>query len=106
MHNELLERLDWRSRAAFVPLLAAVIAPLSTLLDIPALTEPWFFERGNRLSDPKVNITLSAVGLVVNFLANVLLVLRFSVGNQWWKWATRSSLACWIMKVSLHDLWI
>jgi potassium channel subfamily K len=91
---------DWRNRVALVPLLAAIIAPLSSLLDIPALTEPWFVQNGDKLSDPRVNLVLSAVSLFVNFVANALLVLRFSVGNDWWKWAIRSSLVCWIVKVS------
>lgn len=90
---------DWRSRAAFVPLLAAVIAPMSTLLDIPALTEPWFLQQGERLPDPRINLALSAVSLVLNFAANALLVLRFSVGNRLWKRAIGTSLICWIVKV-------
>ena len=101
MLDEMLLK-DWRSRAAFVPLLAALFAPVSTLLDIPALTEPWFFENGSRLKDPTVNIALTAVSLFVNFVANALLVLRFSVDSRYWKWAMRASLVCWSVKVSTY----
>ena len=83
----------------FAPLVAAVIAPLSTLLDIPALTENWFFRNDTPLRDPVANLTLSAVGLLFNVLANLLLILRFSVNDTWWRIATNLSLVCWVLKV-------
>ncbi|OCB89408.1 voltage-gated potassium channel [Sanghuangporus baumii] len=87
---------DLKSLPTFAPLIAAVIAPLSTLLDIPALTEPWFFQHnsdGNgltKLPDPHTNIVLSAVGLAFNVLANWLLLLRFSVSDGLWRYSTRT----------------
>ena len=81
------------------PLLAAVIAPLSTLLDIPALSEKWFFRDGHSLPDPVTNLVLSAISLALNVLANLLLILRFTVNQDWWRFATHASLVCWVLKV-------
>ncbi|KAL5495642.1 TOK1 [Sanghuangporus weigelae] len=98
---------DLKSLPTFAPLIAAVIAPLSTLLDIPALTEPWFFQHnsdGNgliKLPDPHTNIVLSAVGLAFNVLANWLLLLRFSVSDGLWRYSTRVSLGCWVVKLGI-----
>ncbi|THH11384.1 hypothetical protein EW145_g690 [Phellinidium pouzarii] len=95
-------RDDIRSLPVFAPLLAAILAPLSTLLDIPGLTEPWFFQtvhstgEKHALSDPKANLALSAIGLTFNVLANALLILRFSVSDVNKRVATRASLACWV----------
>lgn len=92
----------------FAPLIAAVIAPLSTLLDIPALTEPWFFQQDsntgnmNPLPDPHANLALSAIGLAFNVAANGLLIIRFSVSDSMWQYATRASLVCWIAKVRIR----
>ncbi|KAL5534612.1 hypothetical protein ACEPAG_1075 [Sanghuangporus baumii] len=96
---------DLKSLPTFAPLIAAVIAPLSTLLDIPALTEPWFFQHNSdgdgltKLRDPHTNIVLSAVGLAFNVLANWLLLLRFSVSDGLWRYSTRVSLGCWVVKL-------
>lgn len=93
---------DLRDFPQFSPLIAAVIAPISTLLDIPALTEPWFYrndEDGKTLPDPRANIILSSFGLSFNIIANGLLILRFSTRDGLWRFATRASLLCWITKV-------
>ena len=89
----------------FFPLLAAVLAPLSTLLDIPAYTEHWFFTKNDSdgtltpLPDPHTNLALSLTGLIFNIVANWLLIVRFSVGNKTWRVATRVSLGFWVLKV-------
>lgn len=94
---------DLKSFPVFAPLLAAVFAPLSTLIDIPALTEPWFFHSTSngqqKLPDPHPNLALSGIGLFFNVLANGLLIARFSTSERWWRNATRLSMACWILKV-------
>lgn len=90
---------DFKALPVISPLLAAIIAPTSTLLDIPALTETWFLKNGQRLPDPSANLVLSAVGLFFNVVANGLLILRFSSDGRRWRLATELSLACWIVKV-------
>ncbi|KAF8511620.1 voltage-gated potassium channel [Hysterangium stoloniferum] len=99
------------SWARVAPLLAAILAPFSVLFDIPALSESWFVDsdsnvfliptRVTPLPDPKGNITLSAVGLLFNVIANALLIVRFSTGAsaKWWRVATRLSIVSWICKV-------
>jgi potassium channel subfamily K, other eukaryote len=125
--NVLPDKHDLHALPVFAPLIAAVLAPLSTLLDIPAFSEVsfiirvklktcilwmlmlssqrWFFTTdpttGNSkpLPDPTTNLALSAVGLAFNVLANALLLVRFSVSERWWRYATKFSLACWVLKV-------
>ncbi|KAH8120674.1 voltage-gated potassium channel [Phellopilus nigrolimitatus] len=98
---------DLRTLPVFAPLVAAVFAPLSTLLDIPALTEPWFFQTdadtgvAHALNDPRANLVLSAVGLAFNVLANALLIVRFSVTDGYWRGATRASMICWVLKFGI-----
>lgn len=98
-------RDDLRALPQFAPLLAAVLAPLSTLLDIPAYTEHWFFSKSSSdgtltpLPDPHTNLSLSLAGLIFNIIANGLLIVRFSVGNRTWRIATRVSLGNWVLKV-------
>ncbi|RSH91590.1 hypothetical protein EHS25_008959 [Saitozyma podzolica] len=83
--------------AKYCPLIAAVLAPLSTLLDIPALTEPWFSRNGVPVRDFRASLVLSAVGLVLNILANALLVIRFSSSKEKrWRRATSWSTLCWL----------
>ncbi|KAI5115764.1 hypothetical protein M0805_001205 [Coniferiporia weirii] len=100
-------REDLQSLPVFAPLLAAVLAPVSTLLDIPGLSEPWFFQadtstgEAHALPDPRANLVLSAVGLSFNVLANALLIVRFSVRDGYWRVATRVSLVCWIVKLGI-----
>ncbi|EJD04357.1 voltage-gated potassium channel [Fomitiporia mediterranea MF3/22] len=97
---------DLKSLPIFAPLFAAVAAPMSTLMDIPSLTEPWFFQHeaygdSTKLPDPRANIVLSAVGLAFNVLANALLILRFSVREGRWRYTTRVSLICWVVKFGI-----
>ena len=103
-------RSSLRALPQFFPLLAAVLAPLSTLLDIPAYSEHWFFTTNDPsgktepLPDPHTNLALSLLGLIFNIIANGLLIVRFSVGNQYWRSATRISLACWVLKVRFESM--
>jgi potassium channel subfamily K len=73
----------WHSASAsiarFAPLAAALIAPASTLYDIPALTQHWYSLDGVSQADPQASLILSAVGLATSIIANALLVLRFTV---------------------------
>ncbi|RSH80075.1 hypothetical protein EHS25_007344 [Saitozyma podzolica] len=86
-----------RTFAKYCPLIAAVLAPLSTLLDIPALAEPWFARNGIPVHDFRASVVLSAVGLALNVLANLLLVLRFSSSKEKrWRHATTWSTLCWL----------
>jgi potassium channel subfamily K len=88
-----------REVARYCPLIAAILAPLSTLLDIPALTQRWYALNGVLQEDPKVSIALSAIGLALNVLANSLLLYRFtahSIRNN--SIATRVSLLAWLGK--------
>ena len=85
--------------ANYAPLAAALLAPASTLYDIPALTEKWYSFEGLDLEDPRASLILSGFSLAISILANAFLVIRFSV--RWakaWRWATRLSLAGWILK--------
>jgi len=63
----------FQSIAYLAPLFAAVFAPFSTLLDIPALTQPWYEKDGQVLADFKASLVLSALGLSFNIVANALL---------------------------------
>ena len=47
---------------AALPLVTSLIAPLSTLYDIPGLTQRWYTFNGEEVSDPPANVALSAVG--------------------------------------------
>ena len=110
-----------RSWAKVAPLLAALIAPITSLMDIPALVvcltwiargyalkhlwqQTWYTEYGvqkSNLNTPR--LVLSAIGLAFNLIANGLIVMRFSATSTYWKLATQLSLYCWIAKVShLH----
>lgn len=87
--------------AKYCPLISAIIAPLSTLLDIPALTQHWYDRNGVAQPDFTVSLVLSAIGLALNVVANVLLVIRFSShSRRWWTKATRLSLVFWIGKTA------
>ncbi|KIM79102.1 hypothetical protein PILCRDRAFT_567574 [Piloderma croceum F 1598] len=96
-HGE-AEKSTLRSWAKLYPLLAALIAPITSLLDIPALTQRWYARYGVPQPDFTASIVLSAVGLVFNLLANALLVLRFSATAKSWHLATVISLVCWFLK--------
>lgn len=59
----------------------------------------WYALDGTPLSDPAVSLALSAVGLGLNVLANLLLLLRFSTRSKaYTSMATRISLLSWIGK--------
>ncbi|CAK9784042.1 unnamed protein product [Cutaneotrichosporon oleaginosum] len=79
---------DFRNFARFAPLVSAILAPVSTLFDIPALTP---------VKDPKACLALSGIGLAFNVVGNVLLVLRFSSPHRRSK-AVSYSLYCWVAK--------
>ena len=66
-------------RGAGPLLVAALLAPMSTLYDIPALSQPWYAFNGAALPDPRASLVLSGVSLAMSVIANSLLVLRFSV---------------------------
>ncbi|RXK36226.1 hypothetical protein M231_06496 [Tremella mesenterica] len=99
-HSYIIRPYHVRSLAKYCPLAAAVLAPLSTLLDIPALTQHWYTLNGVAQPDPTASLALSAVGLALNVFANAFLILRFSSSRTWW-WhhATQWSLINWILKV-------
>ncbi|WOO81374.1 Outward-rectifier potassium channel TOK1 [Vanrija pseudolonga] len=88
-----------RNIAQYMPLVAAIAAPMSSLMDIPALSQHWYSYYGNVQRDPTVCLCLSAVGLGFNVLANVLLLVRFSATKKsFWRWGVKLSLLCWITK--------
>ncbi|KAL7423995.1 Potassium channel [Cryptotrichosporon argae] len=85
--------------AKYCPLIAAIAAPFATLMDIPALTQHWYSYNGVEQKDPTVNLVLSSVELALSFIANALLVVRFSSQTPfWWRTGTRLSLVLWIIK--------
>lgn len=89
----------FRAASASFPLICALLAPLSTLLDIPALTEKWYDLDDVLQPDPKASLVLSAVGLALNLVANALLVVRFSATQRrWWSAATTCSTIAWVTK--------
>jgi potassium channel subfamily K len=102
--------------ARTLPLIAAIFAPISTLLDIPALTQRWYLLNSGDFHvfrhdacvlilslvpqrDFTASLVLSVIGLTFNVLANALLIIRFSTGERWWRVATYLSTICWIVKV-------
>lgn len=87
--------------ASIAPLLAAIVAPLSVLFDIPALGEKWYLKDGIEQPDPRASLILSSISLGSNVVANILLIVRFSTSNEWWRVATRVSILWWIIKVSI-----
>ncbi|KAG8718876.1 hypothetical protein FRC08_004164 [Ceratobasidium sp. 394] len=97
MNAYLLPRLHLFASVA--PLTASLIAPLAVLLDIPALTEKWYTRDGESQSDPRASLILSGFSLGFSLIANVLLVIRFSLGGSRWRIATRVSVLCWTVKV-------
>ena len=48
-----------------LPLITALSAPISTLYDIPGLTQPWYSYNGREIPDRSANLALSAVGKAV-----------------------------------------
>lgn len=66
----------WANNA---PLIAALLAPASTLYDIPALSQRWYSLNGVEQTDPSASLILSAFSLSASITANALLILRFSI---------------------------
>lgn len=82
-----------------LPLICALLAPASTLYDIPALTQRWYTRDGIPIPDPAGSIALSATGLAFNAVANTLLVFRFSAtAHAWHKTTVLASTMAWIVK--------
>ncbi|ORX33742.1 hypothetical protein BD324DRAFT_653796 [Kockovaella imperatae] len=91
-----------RSFAKYCPLIAATFAPFSTLMDIPALSERWYYIDGQIQPDYKACIALSALGLGLNLIANVLLLIRFSASKPGWsRYSTLFSTFLWIGKTAV-----
>lgn len=89
----------YRDFARTAPLLAATIAPLSVLFDIPALTEKWYTRDGELQRDPEASLVLSGFSLGFSMLANALLVIRFSSTGSRWRIFTNVSVIFWIIRV-------
>lgn len=68
-----------RVLGVWAPLVAALIAPVATLYDIPALSQKWYSYNGQTLSDPSASLILSSISLALSIIANTLLVVRFTV---------------------------
>lgn len=103
------------------PLLAAIAAPTSTLLDIPALIvspeqpmhanhsqQPWYIRDGETIPDRRACVALSSTSLGLNILAMFLLLLRFSSSKGVWQRAADLSVVFWLLKtvVALCNLFI
>ncbi|GFZ48406.1 hypothetical protein JCM24511_06154 [Saitozyma sp. JCM 24511] len=89
--------------AKYCPLIAAILAPLSTLLLIPAVAEHWYTRNGVPVRKFPISIFLSAVGMALNLLANVLLILRFSfLKDKRWRYATSWSTICWLITLVMQ----
>ena len=100
------EELSWRVKekviasgtglgwVQYLPLLAAIFAPLSTLLDIPGLSQPWFKLNGENVKDPYASLILSSFSLAFNLVANALLVARFTCREAWWSIVMTLSVVC------------
>ncbi|WVQ71866.1 hypothetical protein IAR50_001408 [Cryptococcus sp. DSM 104548] len=92
----------WRRFAKYCPLISATLAPMSTLMDIPALGQRWYSKYGITQSDPTASLVLSAVGLALNVIANILLVVRFSSKKPFWiRHASKWSLYFWLGKTTV-----
>ncbi|ADV20024.1 potassium channel protein [Cryptococcus gattii E566] len=95
----MFKKKNLRSFAKYCPLISAILAPFSTLMDIPALSQRWYSQNGVTQPDPKASLALSGVGLGLNVIANILLVIRFSSKAPFWvNHSTKWSLYCWLGK--------
>lgn len=56
-----MRNFDFGRFAPNVPLIAALLAPISTLLDVPALTQRWYNQYGKPVPDPTVSVSPPAV---------------------------------------------
>ncbi|KIR28752.1 potassium channel protein [Cryptococcus deuterogattii LA55] len=93
------KKKNLRTFAKYCPLISAILAPFSTLMDIPALSQRWYSQNGVTQPDPKASLALSGVGLGLNVIANILLVMRFSSKAPFWvNHSTKWSLYCWLGK--------
>lgn len=91
---------SFRKLVDATPLLAALLAPVSTLYDVPALTQRWYAKNGDPISDPTASLILSAISLSASILANTSLVVRYTVHAQrFWHSAIIISTYGWIFKV-------
>lgn len=91
-----------RTWATWAPLAAALLAPVSTIYDVPSTSQRWYTYNGESLPDPTASLILSGFSLAFSILANTALVFRFSVRvAKSWRWATRISLVGWILKTLL-----
>lgn len=61
------------------PLVAALLAPMATLYDIPALTQSWYSLNGEALPDPLPSLVLSSFSLACSLVALAVLVARFTI---------------------------
>ncbi|KAL7409388.1 hypothetical protein BDY24DRAFT_219418 [Mrakia frigida] len=86
--------------ARTAPLVASIVAPLITLLDIPALSQRWFLYGPDAVPqpDPVPSIAMSVVSLVFCAIANFLLVVRFSVNTK--------KMERWVVQTPLVAFWI
>jgi len=106
-----LARAEAASWAQMSPLMAATLGPLSVMLGIPTLTQPWRGQLLNpsvlpdgssnftALPDPALNLALAGVTLFCEAAGNGLLILRFS--NFHTKITTWVSYAFWWLKIIL-----
>jgi hypothetical protein len=104
-----LTRTEAASWAQMTPLIAATLGPLSGLLAILSLTQPWQglildppvltngISNYSALPYPMMNTILGAFPLVCEVLGNGFLMLRFS--NYHTKLTTWLSFVFWVAKV-------
>lgn len=84
------------------PLIAALLAPASTLYDIPALSMRWYALNGVSVPDPYASRVISVISLVCSIIANALLVIRFTVhAPKAWRLGIIASTVGWILKTAL-----
>ncbi|CCG82310.1 putative Ion channel [Taphrina deformans PYCC 5710] len=105
LRNDFFSKEHWLATMHSVfrmfPLMACLIAPLSVLLDIPALSQPWYGYESQRLTDEKTSLILSSLSLFFNLVANILLFLRFTMANRKaYTVVTRVSMIFWLLKAA------
>ncbi|KAG8863540.1 hypothetical protein FRB96_008280 [Tulasnella sp. 330] len=88
-----------RGLSRISPTVAAVLAPFCVLLDIPSVTENWYQLHHVPQPDPAASLVLSGLGLAFSVVANALLIVRFSLADGAWWFATCISVLCWLFKV-------
>jgi hypothetical protein len=65
-------RTRLKAATRYGPLVAALVAPTSTLYEIPGLTQPWYKYNGVNVADPTPSLVLSGIGLALNVFANAV----------------------------------